>query len=81
LVALQAKVAETGADLGIAFDGDADRIGAIDGHGRIIPGDMLVAVLCHRRLPRHPGGVVIADVKTSKTVFDAIAKLGGTPLM
>jgi len=80
-VALQAKVAETGADLGIAFDGDADRIGAIDGHGRIIPGDMLVAVYAIDVLPRHPGGVVIADVKTSKVVFDAIAKLGGTPLM
>jgi phosphomannomutase len=81
LVALQAKVAETKADIGIAFDGDADRIGAIDGNGRIIPGDMLVAVYAIDVLPRHPGGVVIADVKTSKTVFDAIARLGGTPLM
>jgi phosphomannomutase len=81
LVALQAKVAETKADIGIAFDGDADRIGAIDGNGRIIPGDMLVAIYAIDVLPRHPGGVVIADVKTSKTVFDAIAKLGGTPLM
>ncbi|MGK9165395.1 phosphomannomutase/phosphoglucomutase [Inquilinus limosus] len=81
LVALQAKVAEVGADLGIAFDGDADRIGAIDGQGRIIPGDMLVAVYAIDVLPGHPGATVIADVKTSKTVFDAIAKLGGTPLM
>ena len=81
LVALQAKVAEARADLGIAFDGDADRIGAIDGQGRIIPGDMLVAVYAIDVLPRYPGGTVIADVKTSKTVFDAIAKLGGTPLM
>ena len=54
LVALQAKVAEARADLGIAFDGDADRIGAIDGQGRIIPGDMLVAVYAIDVLPRYP---------------------------
>ncbi len=81
LVALQQKVAETGADIGIAFDGDADRIGAVDETGRIIWGDQLLAIYAADVLKRHPGAMIIADVKASKTLFDEIARNGGQPLM
>lgn len=75
------KVKETGADLGIAFDGDADRIGAVDEKGRIVWGDQLVAIYAKDVLRTHPGATIIADVKASQTLFDQIAKCGGTPLM
>ena len=75
------KVKELGADLGIAFDGDADRIGAVDEKGRIIWGDQLVAIYSKDVLRTHPGATIIADVKASQTLFDQIAKLGGKPLM
>lgn len=81
LVDLQAKVAEVKADCGIAFDGDADRIGAIDHLGRIVAGDQLVAIYAREVLQAHPGATIIADVKASQTLFDAITKLGGKPLM
>ncbi|WP_114395945.1 phosphoglucomutase/phosphomannomutase PgmG [Oleisolibacter albus] len=81
LVDLTAKVAEVGADLGIAFDGDGDRIGAIDAQGRIVWGDQLVAIYAMDVLKSHPGATIIADVKASQTLFDAIAEHGGTPLM
>lgn len=75
------KVADVKADLGIAFDGDADRIGAVDEKGRIVWGDQLVAIYSKDVLKAHPGATIIADVKASQTLFDQIAKLGGTPLM
>lgn len=75
------KVAELKADLGIAFDGDADRIGAVDEKGRIVWGDQLVAIYSKDVLAAFPGATIIADVKASQTLFDQIAKLGGTPLM
>ncbi|MFV3128153.1 phosphoglucomutase/phosphomannomutase PgmG [Niveispirillum sp. KHB5.9] len=75
------KVAELKADLGIAFDGDADRIGAVDEKGRIVWGDQLVAIYSKDVLKAHPGATIIADVKASQTLFDQITKLGGTPLM
>ncbi len=75
------KVAETKADLGIAFDGDADRIGAVDEQGRIVWGDQLVAIYAKDVLANHPGATIIADVKASQSLFDQIAKLGGKPLM
>lgn len=75
------KVKELGADLGIAFDGDADRIGAVDEKGRIVWGDQLVAIYAKDVLRNHPGATIIADVKASQTLFDHIAKCGGTPLM
>lgn len=81
LVDLQAKVAEVKADCGIAFDGDADRIGAIDHLGRIVAGDQLVAIYAREVLQAYPGATIIADVKASQTLFDAITKLGGKPLM
>jgi len=81
LVDLQAKVAALKADCGIAFDGDADRIGAIDSKGRIVAGDQLVAVYAREVLQNQPGATIIADVKASQTLFDAITKMGGKPLM
>jgi len=81
LVDLQKAVKETGADLGIAFDGDADRIGAVDGMGRILAGDQLVALYAHDVLKNFPGATVIADVKASQVLFDSIARDGGKPLM
>jgi phosphomannomutase len=81
LVDLQRTVAETGADIGIGFDGDGDRIGAIDGTGRIIWGDQLLAIYAREVLAAHPGETIIADVKASQILFDEIARLGGKPLM
>ena len=68
-------------DLGIAFDGDADRIGVIDGKGRVIWGDQLLAILARDVLASMPGAPVIADVKASQVLFDEIARLGGKPEM
>ncbi len=81
LVDLQRAVAEHGCDLGVAFDGDGDRIGAIDERGRIIWGDQLLALYAAEVLKDRPGATIIADVKSSQTLFDEIARLGGTPLM
>ncbi len=81
LVDLQAKVAEAKADLGIAFDGDGDRIGVIDGKGRILWGDQLMVLFAREVLADRPGATVIADVKASQVLFDEIARAGGRPLM
>ena len=81
LVDLKAAVAEHGCDLGIGFDGDGDRIGAIDHRGRVVWGDQLVAIYAADVLKSHPGATIIADVKASQTLFDEIAKHGGKPLM
>ncbi len=78
---LIAEVAKQKADLGIAFDGDADRIGVVDGEGNILFGDQLLVVLARDVLKSHPGGTIIADVKASQVLFDEIAKAGDTPLM
>ncbi len=78
---LVAAVAEDGAEIGIAFDGDGDRIGVVDGRGRIIYGDQILQILAADLLGRHPGATIIADVKASKVLFDEVARLGGTPLM
>ena len=81
LIDLQKAVAEKNADLGIAFDGDADRIGAVDGQGRIVAGDQLLAIYASEVLKTHPGAVIIADVKASQVLFDKVAEMGGQPLM
>ncbi len=81
LADLKALVAELGLDLGIAFDGDGDRIGAIDGQGRVIWGDQLLGILAEPVLAAHPGATIIADVKASQALYDRIAALGGVPLM
>jgi phosphomannomutase len=75
------EVRTRGADLGIAFDGDADRIGVVDDEGVIMFGDQLMVVLARDVLKHHPGGTIIADVKASQVLFDEIARAGGNPLM
>jgi len=78
---LQDTVRSRGCDLGVAFDGDGDRIGAIDGEGRILWGDQIMVLLASDVLEAQPGATVIADVKASKTLFEEVAKMGGAPLM
>jgi phosphomannomutase len=78
---LRRLVAEKNLDFGIAFDGDGDRIGAIDGEGRIIWGDQLLMIYAQDLLARSPGATIIADVKASRALFDSVAELGGKPLM
>src|ERR1700676_3354442 len=81
LAQLQAAVARHRADLGIAFDGDGDRIGVVDAQGRILWGDQLMTVLAADVIRAKPGATIIADVKASQVLFDEIARLGATPLM
>jgi phosphomannomutase len=81
LADLKALVAEKHLDFGIAFDGDGDRIGAVDGEGRVVWGDQLLAILAEPVLKAVPGATIIADVKASQTLYDRIAELGGQPLM
>ena len=69
------------ADVGIAFDGDADRIGVIDDKGQILFGDQIMVLLARDVLQTHPGATIIADVKASQVLFDEIAAAGGKPLM
>jgi phosphomannomutase len=78
---LIAAVAREGADLGIAFDGDGDRIGVVDDQGRILFGDQLMQILAADMLARHPGAPILADVKASQALFDEIERLGGRPIM
>ncbi len=81
LVQLQQAVAENDCELGIALDGDGDRIGVVDGLGRILWSDQLLALLARPVLEENPGATVIADVKSSRVLFDEVARLGGRPLM
>jgi phosphomannomutase len=81
LADLKALVRDKGLDFGIAFDGDGDRIGAVDSEGRVIWGDQLLMILAGPVLDEQPGATIIADVKASQTLFDRIRTMGGTPLM
>ena len=81
LLQLQQAVARERCDLGIAFDGDGDRIGVVDEEGEIWWGDQLMIVLARDVLTRHPGAPILADVKASQVLFDEIAKAGGRPVM
>jgi phosphomannomutase len=81
LVQLQQAVMRKRCDLGVAFDGDGDRIGVVDGRGHILWGDQLMVVLAQDVLARHPGAPIIADVKASQVLFDEIARMGGRPVM
>lgn len=81
LADLKALVAAKNLDFGVAFDGDADRIGVVDGLGRVIWGDQLLGIFAEDLLQRMPGATVIADVKASGALFGAIARHGGKPLM
>jgi phosphomannomutase / phosphoglucomutase len=74
-------VRESGADIGIAFDGDGDRIGIVDENGRIIWGDELMVLLSRTILKDRPGSTIIAEVKCSQNLFDDIEKHGGVPIM
>ncbi len=81
LAQLQETVRRERCDLGIAFDGDGDRIGVVDGEGRILWGDQLMVILAGEVVAARPGATIIADVKASQVLFDEIARMGGTPLM
>ena len=81
LADLRRVVAGKGLDFGLAFDGDGDRIGAIDSTGRIVWGDQLLMILAEDVLRDVPGATIIADVKASQALYDRIADLGGKPLM
>ncbi|MEG3145548.1 phosphomannomutase/phosphoglucomutase [Sphingomonas sp. RT2P30] len=81
LADLKKLVADKQLDFGFAFDGDGDRIGAIDGTGRVIWGDQLLAILAEPVLRELPGATIIADVKASQALYDRIAELGGKPVM
>lgn len=78
---LRDAVAEQGADVGFAFDGDGDRIGIIDGNGSILWGDQILIILGESVLSEYPGAPIIADVKASQVLFDEIARMGGQPVM
>ncbi len=81
LAQLQAAVREHKCDLGFAFDGDADRLGAVDGSGRIVLADQMMVLFAREVLRERPGATIIADVKSSQVLFDEIARAGGKPLM
>jgi phosphomannomutase/phosphoglucomutase len=74
-------VKETGADLGIGYDGDADRIGAVDETGAVLYGDYLLALFAREILSRKPGATIISEVKASQNLYDDIARRGGRPVM
>jgi phosphomannomutase / phosphoglucomutase len=81
VTALRAEVARTGAEVGLAFDGDADRLGAIDGRGRIIWGDQLMILFARAILAEVPGATFVSEVKCSQALYDEIARAGGKPIM
>jgi len=81
LDALIARVKETGARVGIAYDGDADRLGAVDANGDIIWGDRLMILFSRGLLASKPGAAILGEVKCSQTLYDDIAKHGGRPIM
>jgi phosphomannomutase len=81
LADLRALVTEKNLHFGVAFDGDGDRIGAIDGQGRVVAGDQLLQIYAEMVLKDLPGATIIADVKASQSLFDRIAALGGRPMM
>ncbi|SFM47639.1 phosphomannomutase / phosphoglucomutase [Ectothiorhodospira mobilis] len=81
LADLAQKVQAVGADLGLAFDGDGDRLGVVDGEGRIHWPDRLMMCLARDVLARHPGATVVFDVKSSRHLGEEVARLGGHPVM
>ncbi|MFM5915935.1 MAG: phosphoglucomutase/phosphomannomutase PgmG [Novosphingobium sp.] len=81
LADLKKLVAQERLDFGIAFDGDGDRIGAIDGNGRVVWGDQLLMIYAEDLLKMEPGATIIADVKASKALFERVSALGGRPVM
>lgn len=79
--ALGEAVRTAGADVGIAFDGDADRMGVVDEHGEVIVADRVLALLARDLLQRKPGAVIVADVLSSQALFDEIKQRGGVGVM
>ncbi|MDP9034038.1 MAG: phosphomannomutase/phosphoglucomutase [Myxococcota bacterium] len=81
LDALIARVAQTGARVGLAYDGDADRVGAVDANGEIVWGDKLMILFSRAVLADNPGAAILGEVKCSQTLYDDIARNGGRPIM
>jgi len=81
LADLRRKVVSEGADLGIAFDGDADRLGVVDEKGEIVWGDRVLIVLARALLAERPGATVISEVKASRLFFSEVERAGGRPVM
>jgi phosphomannomutase/phosphoglucomutase len=81
VVDLQARVVEEHADLGVAYDGDADRVGIIDERGRRHEADLILVLLARDLLTRHPGAKIVFDVKSSQSLVDDIRQHGGVPVM
>ncbi len=81
LADLKRLVTENNLDFGLAFDGDGDRIGAVDALGRVIWGDQILSILVEPALREHPGASIVADVKSSQALFDRITALGGEAVM
>ncbi|HEY8479581.1 MAG TPA: phosphomannomutase/phosphoglucomutase [Spirillospora sp.] len=77
---LQAKVRETGADIGLAFDGDADRCFVVDERGEIVTPSAITALVATRELARHPGSAIVHNLITSRAVPEIISEHGGTPV-
>lgn len=75
------KVRTTKADLGVAYDGDADRIGVVDDEGHLIWGDQLMIFFARDILKTNPGATIISEVKATKLLYEEIARLGGKPIM
>jgi phosphomannomutase len=80
LVDLQAKVRETGADIGLAFDGDADRCFLVDERGELVSPSVLTALIAARELAKQPGATIIHNLITSRAVPEIVAELGGKPV-
>ncbi len=81
LADLKSKVRETGADVGIAYDGDADRVGAVDEMGNVLWGDQLMILFSRALLREKPGAAIVGEVKCSMTLYQDIARRGGRPIM
>lgn len=81
LAQLQAAVRKNKADFGMAFDGDGDRVGAVDENGSVVYGDMLLLIFGREILLRKPGSTFIGEVKCSQVMYDQLAELGGRPIM
>jgi phosphomannomutase len=78
---LKNSVLTNDCDIGVAFDGDGDRVGVVDDKGEVLWGDQLMCLFARDVLEDHPGATIIADVKASQVLFDEIKKAGGVPLM
>lgn len=81
LLALSERLRAVGADVGFAYDGDADRLGVVDERGELVPGDRLLALMARPVLEANPGATVVGEVKCSQVLFDDIAQRGGKPVM